>query len=152
MTENSDPLHNAVQLNDSSTVADHLAKYQWKPGTSGNPAGRPKKFMTVLKSHGYKTSEVQDTIKALLACTMHDLQMVANDPKSTILELSIAKAMNQSLRSGNLVAIELLLTRAYGQPVRALEGGVDIPEKITVLISKGPDTPDLASNESEVDV
>lgn len=81
-----------------------------------NPNGRPKKFVTLLKEQGYKQSEVEDTIRAMLAMTIEELRAVFENKAATILEKTIANAMKRSLEKGTLYSVETLLTRVYGKP------------------------------------
>jgi hypothetical protein len=85
-------------------------------GVSGNKNGRPRKFVTLLKEQGYKRSEINDTIQAMLAMDMNELKGVYDDPRATILEKTVANALRKSLEKGTLYSIETLLTRVFGQP------------------------------------
>ena len=87
-----------------------------KKGEVRNPNGRPRKYVSLLKEQGYKISEVNDAIQALLSMDIEELTKVLENPKATILELTIAKAMIQSLKKGSLYSMETLLTRVYGRP------------------------------------
>lgn len=88
----------------------------FKKGQSGNPNGRPRKFVTLLKEQGYKKSEINDTIQAMLSMDMTELKGVYDDPRATILEKTVANALRKSLEKGTLYSIETLLTRVFGQP------------------------------------
>jgi hypothetical protein len=88
----------------------------FKPGQSGNPNGRPRKVVSTLTHLGYKKSEVNDTIQNMMALTQGELRQIYEDPNATILERTIANALNKGLIKGSLFAIEGLLTRAFGMP------------------------------------
>lgn len=88
----------------------------FKPGQSGNPKGRPRKVVSTLTDLGYKKSEVNDTIQNMMALTQGELRQIYEDPNATILERTIANALNKGLIKGSLFAIESLLTRAFGMP------------------------------------
>ena len=69
-------------------------------GQSGNPAGRPKKYVSLLRDAGYKLSEINDTIQVMMAMDLDELKSVFDNPKATILEKTIANAMRKSLSKG----------------------------------------------------
>lgn len=96
-------------------------KGQFKKGQSGNPKGRPKKFVTLLKEMGYKRSEINDTIQAMLAMDMEELKDVWDDKSATILEKTIASAMKKSIEKGSLYSMETLLSRVFGMPKQEIE-------------------------------
>ena len=85
-------------------------------GQSGNPTGRPKKFTTLLRENGYKSSEINDTIQTLMAMNMDELRNVHEDENATILEKTIANALFKSWKKGSLYSIETLLSRTFGKP------------------------------------
>ena len=93
----------------------------FKKGQSGNPNGRPRKFVTLLKDIGYKRSEINDTIQAMMAMDKDELKDVFKNPKATILEITIAAAMGKSIEKGSLYSIETLLSRVFGMPKQEVE-------------------------------
>jgi hypothetical protein len=72
--------------------------------------------VSTLTDLGYKKSEVNDTIQNMMALTQGELRQIYEDPNATILERTIANALNKGLIKGSLFAIESLLTRAFGMP------------------------------------
>ena len=90
-------------------------------GQSGNPNGRPKKFVSTLVTIGYKRSEINDTIQAMLAMDKDEITDVFKNPKATMLELTIASAMKKSIEKGSLYSIETLLSRVFGMPKQEVE-------------------------------
>jgi hypothetical protein len=93
----------------------------FKKGQSGNPNGRPRKYVSLLKEQGYKRSEINDTIQAMMAMDMVELKEVYDNPRATILEKTIANAMRKSLEKGTLYSLETLLSRVFGQPKQEVE-------------------------------
>lgn len=104
-------------------------------GETMNPNGRPRKYVSQLKEQGYKLSEVNDAIQALMSMDVEELKSVLENPKATILELTIAKAMVKSLQNGSLYSMETLLTRVYGKPKEIQEVSQD--SKIEVVFVNG---------------
>lgn len=86
-----------------------------------NRNGRPKKYVSLLKEQGYKLSEINDTIQAMMAMEIEELKEVWDNPQATILEKTIANAMRKSLEKGSLYSIETLLSRVYGNPKQMTE-------------------------------
>ena len=109
---------------------------RWEKGVSGNPAGRPKKYVTLLKEQGYRLHEINDTIQAMLSMDLDELKEVWQNPKATILEKTIANAMRKSLEKGSLYSIETLLTRVYGKP----KENADVKSEITIRLIDDDDT------------
>ena len=93
----------------------------FKKGQSGNPKGRPRKYVSTLTDQGYKLSEINDTIQAMMAMSLDELKKVYQDKEATILEKTIAHSMQKGLKNGNLSSMETLLTRVYGRPKEKLE-------------------------------
>ena len=98
-----------------------IEPYKFDKGQSGNPNGRPRKYVSLLKEQGYKRSEINDTIQAMMAMDMVELKEVYDNPKATILEKTIANAMRKSLEKGTLYSLETLLSRVFGQPKQEVE-------------------------------
>lgn len=78
---------------------------------------------------GYKKSEINDTIQAMMAMTLDELKEVWENPKATILEKTVANAMRKSLEKGTLYSLETLLSRVYGQPKQETQTEVRIVDK-----------------------
>lgn len=110
---------------------------KFEKGVSGNPNGRPKKFVTLLKENGYKVSEVNDTVQAMLSMTLDELKDVWQDPKATILEKTIANAMRKSLEKGSLYSIETLLSRVYGKPKETADVNQTVTGEIKITLDLG---------------
>ena len=94
---------------------------KWKPGESGNPAGRPKKPVLQMRIAGYKLAEINDTIQSMCSMTMEELKKIWDNPKSTILEKTIASALRKGIEKGNLQNVETLLNRVYGKPKEQMD-------------------------------
>lgn len=93
----------------------------FQPGQSGNPNGRPRKWVNTLKNRGYKKSEVVDAIQIMIELDAKELKEIAEDETRTILEQIVASALLEAKRKKSLYNIETLLTRVYGQPKQEIE-------------------------------
>ena len=111
-------------------AAEDIIAHQFPKGTSGNPNGRPRKFVTLLASQGYTRSEINDTLQAMMSMTLEELAEVYREPKATILEKTVAGAMKKSLEKGTLYSLETLLSRVYGQPKQELEASITIEQPL----------------------
>jgi hypothetical protein len=127
-----------------------IIAHQFNKGQSGNPNGRPRKYVSLLKEQGYKVSEINDTIQAMMAMEFEELKSVWDNPKATILEKTIAAAMRKSLERGSLYSLETLLTRVYGKPKETVDTNnkTELTGKIQVeVITSGVP---LANRETDV--
>ena len=79
---------------------DKIAPYQWKPGQSGNPAGRPK-----------KAPELQLMMAAILSREAN-----GKNEAEAIIETMVAAAKKGCIRSA-----EFLFNHTYGRPTHRIE-------------------------------
>ncbi len=107
----------------------------WEKGESGNPNGRPRKYVSLLKEQGYKLSEINDSIQAMMSMTIAELKAVWDNPQATVLEKTVAHAMRKSLEKGSLYSLETLLTRVYGKPKEQMDINTD--NKVEIVFVEG---------------
>ena len=102
----------------------------FEKGHSGNPNGRPRKYVSTLIDQGYKRSEINDTIQNMMAMTLEEVKAVWDNPTATVLEKTIASAIRKSIEKGTLYSLETLLSRVYGQPKQELEASITIEQPL----------------------
>ena len=107
----------------------------FKKGEIANPNGRPRKYVSLLKEQGYKLSEINDSIQALMSMDEEELRAVSLNDAATVLEKTVAKAMLKSLSNGSLFSLDTLLTRVYGKPKEQMDIKTD--NKIEVIFVDG---------------
>jgi hypothetical protein len=88
----------------------------FKPGQSGNPDGRPPKFLTSLKHvTGLKESQIADCIKQLMSLEPDELQEHAGKSDITVLEKIVCRALLDDIkewRQNNIVEwLKLILPK-----------------------------------------
>lgn len=119
-------------------MSDHLTPYQWQPGQTGNPNGRPRKLTTILSGHGLTSSQCADLISEMVLMTPAELQAIVADGNSTIIETIISAALLKSKDRATLYAIESLLTRSHGlpRPIPAQDSNNDEPIFLTMNLNR----------------
>lgn len=98
-----------------------------------NRKGRPRKWISEIKDQGYTLSEVTDAIQVLISFESEKLQEIKSNPKSTVLEVTIASAILKSIQKGDLDSIETLLTRVFGKPKEKIEQDINITNHVIKL-------------------
>lgn len=107
----------------------------FKKGQSGNPNGRPRKFVCLLKDMGYNKQDIDTTIQNMMGMTINELAEVYKNENSTVLEKTVANAIKKGIEKGSLYSLETLLSRVYGSPKQE----VDQTIKATLNIPNLPD-------------
>jgi hypothetical protein len=119
---------------------ENIKDHEFKPGESGNPNGRPRKYVSLLKEQGYKLSEINDTLMALLSMDLNELKEVFENPKATVLEKAVAGAIRKSIEKGSLYNIETIITRAMGKPKEQQDHTGEIKVKVTYGDRSNPES------------
>lgn len=111
---------------------ERLKKYQFKPGHSGNPKGRPKsrvpdalaRVMPRTKARKFSAltaGEVDEWEKALLNLNMKQLQELAKYEDAPAYPRGLAVAILYDIKNGSTKTVEKLRERQYGTPVQRME-------------------------------
>lgn len=87
--------------------------------------GRPKKFTTLMKEEGYKLSEVNDSIQAIMSMDEKTIKELIKNPDATMLEKTVARAIVKSYEKGSLYSMDTLLSRVYGKPKETVDATVE---------------------------
>lgn len=103
-----------------SNNKEYILPFSWPKGKSGNPNGRPRKFVCQLKEMGYNKQDINTTIENMMAMTLNELADIYKDEHATILERTIANAMRKSLEKGTLYSLETLISRVHGVPTQTV--------------------------------
>jgi hypothetical protein len=128
---------------------ENILPFSWKKGQSGNPNGRPRKFVCQLKDMGYNKQDITQTIENMMAMTITELAEVFKDDNSTVLEKTVANAIKRGIEKGTLYSMEILLNRVYGQPKQEVESkneNINLNTTVEIIKSDSP----LSSNEKDI--
>ena len=128
---------------------ENILPFSWKKGQSGNPNGRPRKFVCQLKDMGYNKQDITQTIENMMAMTIKELAEVFKDENATALEKTVANAIKRGIDKGTLYSIETLLNRVYGQPKQEVESkneNINLNTTVEIIKSDAP----LSSNEKDI--
>lgn len=92
--------------------------YNWKPGQSGNPSGKPKlpEHLRLIKD--FTPSEVSRYIAKYGRSTMEDLILTESDPDSPIIERIFSRMFRQAFDGKSeaaLPTLKFLLDRSIGK-------------------------------------
>ena len=102
--------------------------------------GRPKKLTTLMKEEGYKLSEVNDSIQAIMSMDEKTIKELIKNPDATMLEKTVARAIVKSYEKGSLYSMDTLLSRVYGKPRESIEATVE-QKVITVTLNLDDNKP-----------
>lgn len=105
---------------------DKILPFSWKKGQSGNPNGRPRKFVCLLKDMGYNKQDIDTTIQNMMAMTINELAEVFKDDNATVLEKTVANAIKKGIEKGTLYSLETLISRVYGMPNQQTDSNVTL--------------------------
>ena len=103
---------------------------QFKPGESGNPAGRPPEIGPVLKK--MTRHEIADVYNLVMNKTKGELEEMAKDPKTTMKVAVICRAMVRDFLKGEMTNYDKLLERIIGK----------VPQKTAITDGEGEDLAD----------
>lgn len=131
-------------------AAKDIQQHQFKKGQSGNPNGRPRKLVTLLKDIGYTKPDIETTIQNMMSMTIDELKGVWEDKNATVLEKTIAGAIRKSIEKGSLYSIETLLTRVYGKPKEQIEQKTEHHGQVSVNVNVKHSEIPLTNSEKDI--
>lgn len=97
-------------------AAEDLKPYQFKPGQTGNPGGRPKQVITVDK--------LRTIIDKISLKSMAEIREMVKDESLPIVEMQIAAAMLSAATTGDFSKVALIMDRLLGKVPQVLDQNV----------------------------
>lgn len=109
---------------------------RFKPGQSGNPSGKPKGLLS--------TDEIASLMAKFCRLTRDELQGIVQDPKSSMIEITVASILAKAAKDGDYSRLEFLLTRSIGkvkdvvahEHVDVVERLKDVPKETLISFLK----------------
>lgn len=110
----------------------NLEKGRFKPGQSGNPAGRKKDRVKALlkevlpksklkKSEALTTWEIDTIEKSVLALELADIQLLAKAETTPAYMKTLCMAIIIDMKNGQTKTVDLLRNRQYGTPQQKID-------------------------------
>jgi hypothetical protein len=81
----------------------------------GHRLSRPKRLPELEGVEGIKPSYIKKLIEKFLQYTPHELIVMSQDPRSTLLEQMIGSIIQKAIMKGDPVAMEYILDRTVGR-------------------------------------
>ncbi len=121
----------------------NLEKGKFKPGQSGNPAGKKKDRVRELlrrvlpkeklkKSEALTVDEINTIEKRILSLELSDIQLLAKLDETPAYMKALAMAIIIDMKNGQTKTVDLLRSRQYGTPQQKVDltsGGMPLHQK-----------------------
>ena len=88
----------------------------FKPGSSGNPSGRPKTPDDLKAIRNTSSFEIGKIMYDLTFAKESDLQTLLKNREATVIEKILAKGLLESMRAGDFKRLHYFLERLIGRP------------------------------------
>lgn len=99
----------------------------FKPGESGNPAGREPLPEDIKQARKLNKIELERILNEYLYMTLKEIQVKANHAETPALEVFVAKIIGEGIKKGDHFRLNFLFDRVIG-PIKAklsVDGGED---------------------------
>ncbi len=105
-----------TRFSGSFSVTERPQNKNLKPfvkGQSGNIAGKPRHLLT--------TAKISSIVGKFCEMTREQLQKIVQNPKSTMLEITVAGILARAAKDGDYSRLEFLFARSVGKVKESLE-------------------------------
>jgi hypothetical protein len=131
--------------------APQLKPHQFKKGVSGNPNGRPplNPIQRALKNLTIET--YREVIETVCTGNIDNLKSMVEDPKTSALQVGIARAFLKAMQAGDYAVIERIAERIVGKiPDELKVSSSNVNANLNATIDKEKLKAALAQLESDV--
>ena len=95
---------------------EHLKQYEFKPGESGNPNGRPKKIYTILQKKGYSKDDIRTAFSEIAWYTLEEAKELQDDETKPVITRIVCKQFLEAFNKGDWNRIKEILEHSIGRP------------------------------------
>lgn len=89
--------------------------YKFKPGQSGNPKGRPPLSPIQRALKNLTIESYREVIEAVCTGNIDNLKAMVEDPKTSALQVGVARAFMKAIQAGDYTVIERIAERIVGK-------------------------------------
>lgn len=132
--------------------ADPIRATMWKPGESGNPAGRPPGD-PVLKAIALLTKEEMVEMGSMIVKGEYgELQKISQAPENhTPLKVMITRVVLKIISKGDMYMLDVLLNRLIGKVKDQIEHSGSMPYVTIEIPSNGREVRDPRLERTDID-
>ena len=94
----------------------NIEPYQYKPGQSGNPLGRPKRIYTILRESGYSPEDIRDAFLEIAWQTEPEIEVLVEKEDTPMILKVVGKAFLKALDKGDMRYVTQILEQVMGKP------------------------------------
>jgi len=114
---------------------EHLKKYQFKPGQSGNPGGKIKLPPDVRENKKYTAIAVTRLLNEFLNMSFEQIKERISAPGTPSLDLMIGKIVAEAVKTGDHARLNFIFDRMIGKVKETIEH--KLPKPTLVKLTDG---------------
>lgn len=113
--------------------ADHLKKHKFKKGQSGNPDGARAHDPLTKALRSVTLDSYREIIELVMTSDLKAIKAIAENPKSTGLQVGIAVSFLKAIKNGDYTVIERIAERIIGKIPDVIKVDSNINAKVNVI-------------------
>lgn len=97
------------------SVTAHLKPHQFKPGTTGNPNGRPPLTAVQRELRKLTIEKYREVIELALTGNLEELKAFIADPDTSVIQVGVGTALLTAIKKGDASVLEQFAARIVGK-------------------------------------